>query len=79
MAEIFTLLGQFALSLSWCFVGAFTCLLEEKARCYLLDACFLVIWWNILDKEGFFMLSRGIGKKFLHDCVVPSYFKGYFV
>jgi hypothetical protein len=36
---------------------------------------FLVIWWNILDKEGFFVLSLGIGKEFLHNCVVSSCFK----
>jgi hypothetical protein len=56
-------------------VDAFTCQLEEKARRYLLNACFLVIWWNVLDKEGFFMLSLGIGKELLHNCVVSSCLK----
>jgi len=66
--EIFTLLGKIALSLFGAIVDAFTCLLEEKVRRYLLDACFLVMWWNILDKEGFFMLSLELGKEFMQLC-----------
>jgi hypothetical protein len=51
-----------------------TCLLEEKVVHYLLDAWFLLLWWNILGKVGFILLSLEIGKKFLHIVSVSSCF-----
>jgi hypothetical protein len=33
------------------------------------------MWWNILDKEGLFMLSLDIGREFMHNCVVSYCFK----
>jgi hypothetical protein len=66
---------EFSLSLSLeCFVDDAICLLEEKVVSYLLDARFLLLWWNILGKEGFILLSLEIGKKFLHIVSVSSCF-----
>jgi hypothetical protein len=41
---------------------------------YLLDAWFLLLWWNILGKVGFILLSFEIGKKFMHIVSVSSCF-----
>jgi hypothetical protein len=54
-----------------------TSLLEEKLVCYLLDAWFFLLWWNILGKVGLILLSLEIGKRFLHIVKCFFLFHGY--
>jgi hypothetical protein len=76
MAEIFALLGHFALYLSLeCFLDASTCLLVKESRHYLLDAC---SWYF----GGIFLIKRVSSCFFLElvrnsciYCVVSSCFK----
>jgi hypothetical protein len=46
-------------------MDATTCLLEEEARGYLLLLVSLLLWWNILGKEGFILISLELGKEFM--------------
>jgi hypothetical protein len=63
LAEICALPGHFLyLSPSLeCLVDDANFLLKEKAVRYILDAWSFLLWWNILGKGGFILLSLGIG------------------
>jgi hypothetical protein len=68
MAEIFAPLGKFtSLSLPCALMDAITCLLEESDD-YLSWMLVLLLWWNILGKRGFILLSLGIGKEISAYC-----------
>ena len=65
-----------SLSLSRAIWILFNCILEGRLA-LSLEFLFLALWWNILGREGFYLLSIGIGKEFSAYCCYLFLFHGY--